>query len=163
MGIKIGMPLNLSDCPVTYNRLIKETIVDEDKVRETDGVCIDRKVISASDIVHIRNTPRININYNTIVSLKNGIVDRIRIDFEQKDFHVFSESFKKRYGNPTYTETASATTGSGAILDSKILSWEGDSIVITMFERLVKINQSIISISNPKKQKELNNDEASKF
>lgn len=149
MGIALNKPINLSNCPIIYDEILRQNIVDEMEVRKTNDVCIDSTKSSYAGFFYIRNTPRINISYTTIAMVENGVVNNISITFNQSDFEKFLNAFKIRYGEPTLTTNATATTLYGAKLESKVVFWQGKNMRISMYERLTKIDESVIEVINP--------------
>ena len=155
VGIKFNEPFNVTPCPTkTYGQYIKSTSVDSEAMKSLEGVCLDTTVTlykyqkPENGEFRIQNLPALGIGYGLNVHTKNGVVSKITIDLKQSDFGVLLTAFKDRYGSPSNVESTQVKTNAGAEFNAANVTWRGKKLSIHMYERIGKVDESHVVISD---------------
>lgn len=155
LGIKLGAPLNVADCPTkNLGQYVKIEIVDSEALKSMEGVCIDttdaanRSRKPDSGTRKLAHLPSLSIGYAVTVHLKDRVVSRMTIDLKQSSFEVLLTAFKDRYGVPTSIDSSMVKTNAGAEFNTANVIWKGKKLSIRMYERMSKVDESHVMISD---------------
>lgn len=155
VGVKFNEPFNVTPCPTKI--LIqhpKTEMLDRVAMKSLQGVCLDttdrryKHRQPEHDIFKLENLPSLGIWYKLNVHTKNGVVSEITMDLEQSDFGVLLTAFKDRYGTPSSIESTQVKTNAGAEFKAARVIWKGKKLSIQMYERMGKIDESYVVISD---------------
>jgi hypothetical protein len=155
VGIKFNEALNAVPCPTkTYGQYVKTEILDYEAMKSIEGVCLDitdplyKYQQSANSKFKLANLPSLGIGYKLNVHTKNGVVNKITIELKQSNFGVLLTAFKDRYGVPSSVGTTQVKTNAGAEFNAADVIWKGKKLSIQMYERLGKVDESYVVISD---------------
>ena len=155
LGIKFNEPFGVTPCPTkTYGQYVKSESVDYDAMKKIEGVCLDttdplyKYQKPESGTYKLGNLPALGIGYGASVHTKGGVVSKITINLKQSSFGVLLTAFKDRYGSPNFVESNTVKTNAGAEFNAADVSWKGKKLSISMYERIGKVDESHVVISD---------------
>lgn len=156
LGIKIGEAFAVQACPTRpFGQYLRDPTLDYDSMKSLEGVCFDPtdssiKYARASGPVtyKIKNLPALGIGYDVSAWMKEGVVSRITVSLKQSSFDVLYTAFRERYGKPTSIETKTVKTQAGAEFNATDVFWKGRKLSIRMYERMTRVDESYVSISD---------------
>lgn len=155
LGIKFNEPLVVQKCPVKpLGQYVKTEYLDYEAMKSLEGVCLDvtdslyKYQKPDGGTFKLAHLPALGIGYAASVHVKNGVVSKITIDLKQSNFGVLLTAFKDRYGVPTTVETNSVKTTAGAEFNAADVAWKGKLLSIYMYERMSKVDESYVVISD---------------
>ena len=155
LGIKFNEPFNVQKCPPkTVGQYVKTEFLDHEAMKSVEGVCVDatdsrnKYQKPENGIFRLDNLPSLGIGYAASVHTKGGVVSKITIDLKQSAFGVLLTAFKDRYGLPSVVESSTVKTNAGAEFNAADVSWKGKKISIYMYERMGKVDESCVVISD---------------
>ncbi len=157
LGVRLGEPFAVLACPMKAlpSKFVRIESIDYDVVMKMDGVCFHpSSEISrlpkgnAPGDYRLVNVPQIGVGYKAYVRVKSGVSEKIFLELAQPDFAVLLDAFTQRYGPPTNVELGVAKNLAGAQMGSQTVQWLGRKLSIRMYERLTKMNESYVEISN---------------
>jgi hypothetical protein len=155
LGIKFNEPFSVATCPTkTYGQYVKTESLDYEAMKSIEGVCVD-----TTDTLYkyqkpengrykLAHLPAIGVGYAVNVQLKDGIVSKITIDMKQSAFDTMLTAFKDRYGAPTSIDSGTVKNNAGGEFSAADVLWKGKKISIRMYERLNRIDESYVVISD---------------
>lgn len=155
LGVKFNEPFNVSPCPVkTYGQYIKTEMVDHEAMVSIKGVCLDttdtlyKYQNPENGTYKLSNLPSLGIGYAVSVHTKGSLVSKITVSLKQANFGVLLTAFKDRYGLPTAIESNRVKSNAGAEFNAADVHWKGKKLSIRMYERMGKIDESLVVISD---------------
>ena len=153
LGIKFNEPLMVQKCP--FKTAGQDTYyLDYEALKSLEGVCLDttdtlyRYQKPENGTYKLQNLPSLGIYYRASVIAKNNVVSKITIDLKQPNFSVLLGAFKDRYGMPSSLETSTVKTNAGAEFNAAYVTWKGKKLSIQMYERMGRIDESYVVISD---------------
>lgn len=166
LGIRLGERFAVAECPTkNLGTLTRIDTLDYEAIRRLEGVCFDPRDSatkyagsSGPSAYRLANLPSLGIPYTVVVRVKASTVERITIDLKQSSFAVLLDAFIQRYGPPTSLDTSVVKNNAGAEFSARDVLWRGQKISIRMYERLNRIDESYVVVSdNALMEKELEN------
>ncbi|QPN32545.1 hypothetical protein [Diaphorobacter sp. JS3051] len=155
LGIKFNEPLNVQKCPSrTVGQYVKTEFLDHEAMKSVEGVCVDatdprnKYQKPENGTFKLDNLPSLGIGYAASVHTNGGVVSKITIDLNQSAFSVLLTAFKDRYGLPSVVESNTVKTNAGAEFNAADVSWKGKKLSIYMYERMSKVDESYVVISD---------------
>ena len=155
LGIKFNEPLNVQKCPSrTVGQYVKTEFLDHEAMKSVEGVCVDatdprnKYQKPENGTFKLDNLPFLGIGYAASVHTNGGVVSKITIDLNQSAFSVLLTAFKDRYGLPSVVESNTVKTNAGAEFNAADVSWKGKKLSIYMYERMSKVDESYVVISD---------------
>jgi hypothetical protein len=155
LGIKFNEPFGVISCPTKrYSQYSTSESTDYEAMKSVEGVCVDSTDLlykyQKPDSARYRllHLPDLGIGYNVSVQLKNNMVSKITIDLKHSSFSVLLQAFTDRYGKPTSIENNTVKTNAGGEFSAADVTWKGKKISIAMYERLGKVDDSYVVISD---------------
>ncbi len=155
LAIKFNEPFNVAPCPTkTYGQYVKTESIDYEAMKSREGVCLDttdslyKYQKPENGTFKLAHLPELGIGYAVSVHTKNGVVSKITIDLKQSNFGVLLTAFKDRYGTPTSVESNTVKTNAGAEFNAAEVIWKGKKLSIRMYERMGKVDESHVVISD---------------
>jgi hypothetical protein len=155
LGIRFNEPFNLASCPTkTYGQYAKSETIDYEAIKSLDGVCLDttdtlykyqRPESATYKLAHL---PDLGFGYTARVHTKTGSVSEITIDLNQSNFKTLLAAFKDRYGEPTSVDSNLVKSKVGAEFSAVDVTWRGKKLSIRMYERMGKVDESRVVISD---------------
>ena len=153
LGVKLNEPFAVPACPMeTIGQYYKTQTLNYKAMKSLEGVCYNPNETSAgsggSSTYRLANIPDVGVGYKVFVHLKNGGVNKITIELTQSNFAGLLSAFKDRYGEPTLVTTKTVKTQAGAEFSASDVMWRGKKISISMYERLNRVDESHVLISD---------------
>lgn len=156
LGIRLGEPFTVAQCPTkNLGQLTRIDTLDYEAITKLEGVCFDPldsgvKYAGASgpSSYKLANLPSLGIPYMVSVRVKASAVEKITIDLKQSNFAVLLDAFNHRYGPPTSVESGVVKNNAGAEFSARDVLWRGKKISIRMYERLNRVDESYVVVSD---------------
>ena len=153
LGVKLNEPFAVPACPMeTIGQYYKTQILNYNAMKSLQGVCYNPNETSTgsggSSTYRLANLPDVGVGYKVFVHLKNGAVSKITIELTQSNFAGLLSAFKDRYGEPTLVTTKTVKTQAGAEFSASDVMWRGKKLSISMYERLNRVDESYVLISD---------------
>jgi hypothetical protein len=155
LGIHFGEPFKVEPCPIkVLGQYVKTEILDYDAVKSLPGVCVDPTDASykygkpENTTYKLANLPALGIGYKVSVQMKDAVVSKITMELDQSNFGVLLQAFKDRYGAPTEVKTDTVKNRAGGEFSATDVTWRGKKLSISMYERLNRIDESYVVISD---------------
>jgi len=156
VGVKLNEPFTVAACPTkTFGQYVKTETLDYEAMKSLEGVCYDSTDStikyagpSGPHRYKLAKLPALGIGYNVYVYPKNGVVTKITVELKQSSFDVLFTAFKERYGAPMSIKTNAVKTQAGAEFTASDVVWKGKKISINMYERLSRVDESHVVISD---------------
>jgi hypothetical protein len=155
LGIKFNEPFNVAPCPTkTVGQYVKTEFLDYEAMKSLEAVCLDttdslykyqKRENGKFKLAHL---PALGIGYSVDVHTTNSVVSKITIDLKQSNFGVLLTAFKDRYSTPTLVESNTVKTNAGAEFNAADVTWKGKTVSIRMYERMGKVDESHVVISD---------------
>ena len=155
VGIKFNEPLSVPPCPTkTYGQYVKTETLDYEAIKSLVGVCVN-----TTDSVYkyqklengyfkLAHLPALGIAYELTVHTENGVVSKMTIELKHSNFGVLLTAFKDRYGIPSHVESTQVKTNAGSEFNAADVAWKGKKLSIQMYERMGKVDESYVIISD---------------
>lgn len=156
LGIRLGERLTVPACPIrNIGQLTRIDTLDFEAIRKLEGVCFDPRDTSVKypgpagpSFYKLINVPSLGIPYSVSVRMKADVVEKVTIDLKQTNFSVLVDVFNQRYGAPTSVDTSMVKSNSGVEFSVRDVLWQGKKISIRMYERLNRIDESYVVVSD---------------
>jgi hypothetical protein len=155
LGVKLNEPFNVAPCPTKiFGQYAKTEVLDYEAMKSLEGVCLNttdplyKYLKPESGPFKLAHLPALGVGYAASVHMKNGVVSKITIELKQSNFGVLLTAFKDRYGSPTSIESNTVKTTAGAEFNAADVTWKGKKLSISMYERMGKVDESYIVISD---------------
>lgn len=153
LGVKLNESFAVPACPMeTIGQYVKTQTLNYNAMKLLQGVCYNPNQTSVgpggSSTYRLENLPDIGVGYKVFVHPKNGVVNKITIELRQSNFAGLLSAFKERYGAPTLVTTNTVKTQAGAEFSASDVIWRGIKISISMYERLNRVDESFVLISD---------------
>jgi hypothetical protein len=155
LGIHFNEPFKVEPCPIeVIGQYVKTEMLDYKAMKSLPGVCADPTDASyrygkpESKTYKLANLPALGIGYKVNVQTKDSVVSKITIELAQSNFGVLLQAFKDRYGSPTEVKTETVKSNAGAEFSASDITWRGKKLSIAMYERLNRVDESYVVISD---------------
>lgn len=160
LGIALGVPMSLPDCPIykpNPNGVTEE--LDEGAAARLETAChmpdspYERGMRMSLPTRKIANLPDLGFHYTVEALVVKGLVKEVHLKLAQHNFGKMIETLSARYGQPTTSATKSVQNSMGAVFEATDHVWAGKKLSIYAIERFISVDRSQVLILDPEVMK----------
>lgn len=108
----------------------------------TGPVCLRLGHPYIDRLVTLEGLPGLGFDYSASISVFEGSAQAVMLQGKQSQWHSLKALLTEKYGSPSTATVETVKTGSGAVLTSERLVWNGAAVDIVAHERANRIDTS---------------------